>query len=126
MSTTTSSVTTMTTTYTIPRELLIVLFFILIAYFFHILFLKKKKWSNWHLSDDSYVYISNNLKGETISFDIQLDANNDPTEWPREYRGCYKNLLFAKVNGTGYIKVRAVLGQEVPWGNDSTSLRSSQ
>lgn len=75
---------------------------------------------------DSYVYISDNLKGETIYFNIQLDANSDPTEWPKEYRGCYQNLLLAKVNGTGYVKVRSILGQEVPWGNDSTSLWSTQ
>ncbi|QIB91630.1 hypothetical protein FQU78_11805 [Methanosarcina mazei] len=77
---------------------------------------------------DSYVYISDNLKGaeNIISFNIQLDANNDPSEWPREYRGCYKNLLLAKVNGTGYVKVKAILGQEIPWGNNSNWLWDSQ
>jgi hypothetical protein len=76
---------------------------------------------------DTYVYLSDNLKGgETVSVEIQLDANNDPTEWPREYRGCYKNFLLAKVNDTGYVKARAILGQEVPWGNESTSLWGTQ
>lgn len=76
---------------------------------------------------DTYVYLSDNLEGgETVSFDIKLEANNDPTEWPEEYRGYYTNLLLAKVNDTGYIKVRAILGQVVPWRSDSTSLWSSQ
>lgn len=64
---------------------------------------------------DTYVYLSDNLKeGENISFNIRLNANNDPTKWPREYVGLYKNLLLARVNDTGYVKVRAILGQQLP------------
>ncbi|WP_440946019.1 hypothetical protein ACSAZL_18355 [Methanosarcina sp. T3] len=79
---------------------------------------------------DTYAYISDNLKGgDTVSFDIQLDASNDATEWPKKYVGMYHNLLLAKVNDTGYVKVRAILGQELPIGsysNYSTSSWSSQ
>lgn len=76
---------------------------------------------------DTHVYLSDNLEGgETVSFNIKLDANNDPTEWPKEYCGCYNNLLLAKVNDTGYVKVRAILGQEVPWRSGAASLWSSQ
>ncbi|AKB81888.1 hypothetical protein MSBR3_1310 [Methanosarcina barkeri 3] len=64
---------------------------------------------------NTYVYLSDNLKeGENISFNIRLNANNDPTKWPREYVGLYKNLLLARVNDTGYVKVRAILGQRLP------------
>ncbi|AKB54172.1 MULTISPECIES: hypothetical protein [Methanosarcina] len=75
---------------------------------------------------DTYVYISDNLKGGgTVSFEVQLDANNDPTEWSGEYFGWYDNILFAKVNETGYVRVKAILGQNIG-GNDSTSSYSSQ
>ena len=66
---------------------------------------------------DSYVYISDNLNGETVSFYVYLAANNDPNEWPREYRGMYMNEIIAEVSDTGYIKVKAVLGQVIPHGN---------
>lgn len=76
---------------------------------------------------NTYVYLSNNLKGgETVSFDIELDANNDVMEWSEKYVGRYKNLLLAKVNDTGYVKVKAILGQDLPIGNISASLWSSQ
>ena len=77
---------------------------------------------------DTYVYLSNNLKGgETISFNIQLDANNDPMEWPEKYRGRYLNLLLANVSDTGYVKMRAFLGQEIPLESNSvTSVWKSQ
>jgi hypothetical protein len=61
-----------------------------------------------------------------VSFFVFLSANNDPTEWPEKYRGQYNNLLAAKVNGTGYVKVRAILGQEVPFGNRSLGVLGSQ
>lgn len=78
-------------------------------------------------SYDTYVYLSDNLKGgENVSFFVYLNANNDPYEWPEEYRGGYNNLLAAKVNDTGYVKARAILGQEVPWGNDSLDVLSTQ
>lgn len=76
---------------------------------------------------DTYIYLSDNLKeGENVSFFVYLTANNDPYEWPKKYRGRYNNLLAAKVNDTGYVKVRAIMGQEVPWGNDSLDVLSSQ
>lgn len=76
---------------------------------------------------DTYVYVSDNLKGgENVSFDVYLAANNDPYEWPEKYRGRYNNVLLAKVNDTGYVKVRAIMGQEVPWGNDSLEVLGSQ
>ncbi len=76
---------------------------------------------------DTYVYLSNNLKGrENVSFFVYLSANNDPNEWPEKYRGRYNNLLAAKVNDTDYVKVRAILGQEVPWGNDSLEVMHTQ
>lgn len=76
---------------------------------------------------NTYVYLSDNLKGgENVSFEISLSANNDPTEWPDRYRGQYLNLLLAKVNDTGYVKVRAIMGQEIPWGNDSLEVMSTQ
>lgn len=66
---------------------------------------------------DSYVYLSNNLKRrEAISFDVHLDAHNDPTEWPEKYRGTYMNEIVANINETGYVKVRAILGQIIPNG----------
>lgn len=76
---------------------------------------------------DTYVYLSNNLKeGGIVSFRVYLSANNDPGEWPREYSGRYKNIPFTRVNNTGYVKVRAIVGQEVPWGNDSLDVLGSQ
>lgn len=75
---------------------------------------------------DTYVYLSNNLKGgEKVSFYVLLDANNDPTEWSGEYFGWYNNLLAAKVNDTGYVKVRAIMGQKLG-GNDSLNVLGSQ
>lgn len=75
---------------------------------------------------DTYVYLSDNLEGENVSFFVYLNANNDPTEWPEKYRGGYNNLLAAKVNETGYVKVKVIVGQEVPWGNKSLSTLHSQ
>jgi hypothetical protein len=76
---------------------------------------------------DTYVYLSDNLKGEeNVSFFVYLSANNDPTEWPEKYRGQYNNLLAAKVNDTGYVKVMVILGQEVPFGNRSLGVLGSQ
>jgi hypothetical protein len=76
---------------------------------------------------DTYVYLSDNLKGgENVFFEVYLRANNDPGEWPEEYSGRYKNILFTKVNNTGYVKVKAILGQEVPWGNDSLDVLGNQ
>lgn len=76
---------------------------------------------------DTYVYLSNNLKGEEkVSFFVYLKANNDPTEWPEKYRGEYANLLLANVSDTGYVKVRVILGQEVPWDINSTGVFGSQ
>jgi hypothetical protein len=75
---------------------------------------------------DTYVHLSDNLKGgENISLFVYLSANNDPMEWPREYFGWYNNLLAAKVNDTGYVKVRAIIGQELG-GNNSLDVLSSQ
>jgi hypothetical protein len=68
---------------------------------------------------DSYVYVSDNLEGGAVSFYVHLQANNDPNEWPREYRGLYMNEIITNVNTTGNIKVRAVLGQVIPHGNDT-------
>lgn len=76
---------------------------------------------------DTYVYLSDNLKGgENVSFFVYLSANNDPNEWPEKYRGRYNNLLAAKVNDTGYVKVRAIMGQEVPWGDHTLNVLSTQ
>ncbi|WP_196296957.1 hypothetical protein [Methanosarcina barkeri] len=75
---------------------------------------------------DTYVYLSDNLKEEeNILFFVYLNANNDPTEWPREYFGWYNNLLAAKVNDTGYVKVKAILGQKLG-ENDSLDVLGSQ
>jgi hypothetical protein len=68
---------------------------------------------------DSYVYLSNNLKGGKISFDVYLDAHNDGTEWSEKYRGTYRNEIVANVNDTGSVKVRAILGQIIPDGPDA-------
>lgn len=67
---------------------------------------------------ESYVYISDSRQGP-ISFFIHLDAHNDPGEWPREYRGQYLNEIETTVSGTGFIKVKAILGQEIPWTNST-------
>ena len=76
---------------------------------------------------DSYVYLSNNLKGnENVSFFVYLNANNDPTKWSQEYRGRYTNLLATKVNETGYVKVKVIVGQEMPFGNKTLDVLSSQ
>ena len=76
---------------------------------------------------DTYVYLSDNLKGdENVSFFVYLSANNDPIEWPDEYCGRYNSLLAAKVNDMGYVKIRAILGQEIPWGNNSLGVMSTQ
>lgn len=76
---------------------------------------------------NTYVFLSNNLKGgENVSFNIYLTASNDPTEWPEKYRGRYDNLLLANVSDTGYVKVRAILGQEVPWEINSPDVLGSQ
>jgi len=75
---------------------------------------------------DTYVYVSDNLKGGETAFNIILNANNDVTEWPEKYYGLYTNLLFAKVNDTGYVKVRAILGQRLPLGNNSAPILDSQ
>ncbi|AAM03954.1 hypothetical protein [Methanosarcina acetivorans] len=76
---------------------------------------------------DTYVYLSNNLNGgENVSFKIMLTTNNDPTEWPQKYVGKYSTILFANVNDTGYVKVSAILGQEVPIRNKSLSVLGSQ
>jgi hypothetical protein len=76
---------------------------------------------------NTYIYLSDNLKGgENVSFFVYLTANNDPYEWPEKYRGRYNNLLLAKVNDTGYVKVRTIMGQEIPWGNDSLEVMSTQ
>ena len=75
---------------------------------------------------DTYVYLSDNLKGrENVSFFICLSANNDPTEWSGEYLGWYDNLLAAKVNDTGCVKVKAILGQKLG-RNDSLNVLGSQ
>ncbi|MDQ1251092.1 MAG: hypothetical protein QG646_161 [Euryarchaeota archaeon] len=69
---------------------------------------------------DTYVYLSNNLKGgENVSFNVYMDASNDPTEWPKEYHGSYRNEIIANVNDTGYVKVRAILGQIIPDGPEA-------
>lgn len=76
---------------------------------------------------NTYVYLSDNLKGgENVSFEISLSANNDPTEWPDRYRGQYLNLLLAKVNDTGYVKVRVIVGQLLPMKNNPFTLLDSQ
>jgi hypothetical protein len=68
---------------------------------------------------DSYVYLSNNLKsGENISFYITLCANNDPTKFPDKYFGEYQNLVLANTGDTGYVKVKAVLEQDIPFGSN--------
>ncbi|MDW7732318.1 MAG: hypothetical protein SCH66_07805 [Methanolobus sp.] len=61
---------------------------------------------------DSYVYLSDNLKEETIHFDISLEAYNDPTEWAKEYRGSYLNTVqMDSDNNSSKIKVKATLKQ---------------
>lgn len=66
---------------------------------------------------DSYVYVSDNLGEGSVSFYVHLQANNDPNEWSREYRGLYMNEIITNVNATGNLKVSAVLGQVIPHGN---------
>ncbi len=75
---------------------------------------------------DTYVYLSDNLKGGETSFKIILNANNDVTEWPDKYMGRYDNLLLANVSGTGYVKVRAILGQDIPFGSHNSDVLGSQ
>lgn len=61
---------------------------------------------------DSYVYVSECRQGAPIDFHIRLEANNDPGEWPKEYRGKYLNEIKATISGTGFLKVKGTLGQE--------------
>jgi len=61
---------------------------------------------------DSYVYISDYRQGAPVYFHIRLEANNDPNEWPREYRGKYINEINEAISGTGFLKVKAIMGQE--------------
>lgn len=74
---------------------------------------------------DTYVYLSNNLKGgENISFELFLEALNDPTV-PEKYFGQYNNIVFARVNDTGFVKVQAILAQTVPYVNSTGEINSS-
>ncbi|WP_240664305.1 hypothetical protein [Methanosarcina sp. MSH10X1] len=68
---------------------------------------------------ESYVYVSDYRQGAPIHFHIHLDAHNDPNEWPRKYRGQYLSEIKATVSRTGFLKVRVILGQEIPWMNSS-------
>jgi len=61
---------------------------------------------------DSYIYVSNYRQGAPVYVYIRLEANNDPKEWPKEYRGQYLNEIKATVSGTGFLKVKATMGQE--------------
>lgn len=61
---------------------------------------------------DSYVYVSECRQGAPIYFHIRLEANNDPGEWPKEYRGQYLNEIKKTTSGTGFLKVKGTLGQE--------------
>jgi len=61
---------------------------------------------------DSYIYVSSYRQGMPVSVYIRLEANNDPGEWPKEYRGQYMNEIKATVSGTGYLIVKATLGQK--------------
>jgi hypothetical protein len=67
----------------------------------------------------SYVYVSDNLQGESVSFHIYLDAHNDPGEWDREYRGQYLSEIITNVNDSEFVKVKTILGQEIPWTNST-------
>ena len=75
---------------------------------------------------DTYVYLSNNLKvGGNISFELILTALNDPMV-PEKYKGMYENIVFARVNDTGFVKVQAILAQNVPYEINSTGALGSQ
>jgi hypothetical protein len=68
---------------------------------------------------ESYIYVSDDLQGEPVSFHIDLDAHNDPGEWAREYRGQYLSEIITSVNDSGFVKAKAILGQEIPWTNST-------
>jgi len=75
---------------------------------------------------DTYIYLSDNIKGrENISFELVLSVLNDPTV-PEKYNGRYENIVLSKVNETGFVKVQAILGQEVPWEINSSDVWGSQ
>ncbi len=61
---------------------------------------------------DSYVYVSEYKQGAPVYFHIRLEANNDPGEWPKEYRGHYLNEIKATTSGMGFLKAKATLEQE--------------
>ena len=42
---------------------------------------------------DSYAYLSDNIEEGVTNFYIRLEACNDPSKWPLEYRGCYLNYV---------------------------------
>jgi hypothetical protein len=50
-----------------------------------------------------------------------LSVLNDPTV-PEKYNGRYENIVLSKVNETGFVKVQAILGQEVPWEINSSDV----
>ncbi|MDI9395408.1 MAG: hypothetical protein QM426_08350 [Euryarchaeota archaeon] len=60
---------------------------------------------------ESYVYISNNVENGAIHFKVTLEGYNDPTEWPKKYRGSYLNYLVLDTSDRGKIEARVVLDQ---------------
>lgn len=67
---------------------------------------------------ESYVYLSNNLRNESINFEVSIRCYNDHTEWPEEYRGSYKSYIGTEfqgfnVNDTGKVKVSVSLEQSL-------------
>ena len=54
---------------------------------------------------DSYVYISDNIEEGITNFYIRLEACNDPSKWPLEYRGCSVSYV-----GTNTAEIPPYLG----------------
>ena len=66
---------------------------------------------------ETYICLSENLKNESMRFEVALRSHNDHTEWSKEYRGSYRNYIGTKhlgiiTNEVGKIKVIATLEQE--------------
>jgi len=65
---------------------------------------------------DTYIFLSENLqRGKNVSFDVHLQAHNDPREWSGKYFGQYDNTILANVSDTGFVKVQAILEQSLPF-----------
>jgi len=66
---------------------------------------------------ETYICLSDNLRNESMRFEVALRCHNDHTEWSKEYRGSYRNYIGTKhlgisTNEVGKIKVIATLEQE--------------